>query len=59
MNKCTKHTNRKELWLKVLVDSGYIHTEIDKQLVKEEQIKMELLNRSFEVLMQIELRMKK
>jgi len=32
-----------------LVDSGCTHTGIDKQLVKEERIKMELIERSFEV----------
>jgi len=31
-----KTSNEKELQLKVLVDSGYTHTGIDKQLVKEE-----------------------
>jgi len=33
----------------VLVDSGCTHTEIDEQLVKEEQIKTEPMDRSFEV----------
>jgi len=41
--------NRKELQLQALVDSGYTHTRIDKQLVKEEKIKMEPMERSFEV----------
>ena len=27
----------KELWLKVLVNSGYTHTSIDEQLVREDQ----------------------
>jgi len=31
-----KTYNGKELWLMVLVDSGYTHTGIDKQLVIEE-----------------------
>ena len=44
-----KTKNRKELWLQVLVDSGCTHTEIDEQLVKEERIKMELMDRSFKV----------
>ena len=32
-----------------MIDSGCTHTVIDKQLVKEEKIKMEPINRSFEV----------
>jgi len=39
----------KELRLQVLVDSGYTHTGINKQLVREERIKMEPVNRLFEV----------
>ena len=31
------------------MDSGCTHTGIDKQLVKEEKIKMEPIERSFEV----------
>ena len=31
------------------MDSSYTHTGIDKQLVKEERIKMEPMDRSFEV----------
>ena len=31
------------------MDSECTHTEIDKQLVKEEKIKTEPMNRSFEV----------
>jgi len=31
------------------VYSGYTYTGIDKQLVKKEQIKMEPINRSFEI----------
>ena len=44
-----KTKNRKELRLQILVDSGCTHTEIDEQLVKEERIKMELMDRSFKV----------
>jgi len=49
---CTniKTLNEKELWLKILVDSGCIHTGIDKQLVKEERIKTEPIDRSFKTL---------
>jgi len=32
-----------------LVDSGCTHTRINEQLVKEEKIKMEPMNRSFKV----------
>ena len=48
---CTniKTFNKKELWLKALVDSGCIYTRIDKQLVKEERIKTEPMDRSFKV----------
>ena len=41
--------NRKKLQLKALVNSSCTHTGINKQLVKEERIKMEPMNRSFEV----------
>ena len=41
--------NGKELWLQALVDSGYTHTGINKQLVKEERIKTKLMERSFKV----------
>jgi len=51
-----KTSNRKELWLKALVDSC-THTGIDKQLVKEEKIKREPMDRSFKVL-QMEPRIK-
>jgi len=44
-----KTFNGKELWLKALVDSGCTHTGIDKQLVKEERIKTEPMDRSFKV----------
>jgi len=49
MHTNIKISNRKELWLKVLVDSGYIYTVIDKQLVKKGKIKTEPIDRSFEV----------
>jgi len=39
----------KKLQLQVLVDSGCTHTRINKQLVKKEIIKMEPVDRSFEV----------
>jgi len=41
--------NIKELQLKALVDSGCTHTGIDKQLVKEEKIKIKLMDRLFKV----------
>jgi len=44
-----KTKTEKELWLQALVDSSCTHTGIDKQLVKEERIKMEPMDRSFEV----------
>jgi len=44
-----KTKNRKKLKVKVLVDSGYTHTEIDKQLVKDKRIQMEPINFSFKV----------
>ena len=44
-----KTSNRKKLQLKVLVNSECIHTEINKQLVKEERIETELMDRLFEV----------
>jgi len=48
------HTNvktlkRNKLWLKTLVDSKCTHNRTDKQLVKEEQIKTELIDRLFKV----------
>jgi len=33
------------IWLKVLIDSGYTHTEINKQLAKEEWIKTKHMDR--------------
>ena len=44
-----KTKTEKELRLQALVDSDYTHTRIDKQLVKEEKIKMKPMDRSFEV----------
>jgi len=44
-----KTKNGKELRLQALVDSGCICIGIDKQLVKEEKIKTEPMDRSFEV----------
>ena len=49
MHTNIKTKNRKELQLQALVDSGYTHTGINKQLVKEERIKTEPMERSFEV----------
>ena len=49
MHTNIKIKNGKELWLQVLVDSEYTHTGIDKQLVKEERIKIEPMERSFKV----------
>ena len=48
---CTnvKTLNRNKLSLKVLGDSGCIHTGIDKQLIKEKWIKTEPLFRSFKI----------
>ena len=44
-----KTENRKKFKVKVLVDSGYTHTGIDKQLVKDKKIKTKLINFSFKV----------
>ena len=44
-----KRKNRKELWLQALVDSGFIHIGINKQLVKKERIKTKPANISFKV----------
>jgi len=49
MQADVKTKNRKKLKVKVLVDSRYIYTEIDKQLVKNKRIQMKPLNFSFEV----------
>ena len=44
-----KTKNEKKLKVKALVDSGYIHTGIDKQLVKDKKIQTKPINFSFEV----------
>ena len=44
-----KIANKKKLQLKALVNSEYTHIRINKQLVKEEQIKTKLIDRSFEI----------
>jgi len=44
-----KTKNRKKLKVKALVDSRYTYTGIDKQLVKDKRIQMELINFLFEV----------
>ena len=41
--------NRKELQLKILVNSSCTHTKINKQLVKEEKIKIKPINRLFKM----------
>jgi len=44
-----KTKKSKKLKVKALVDSGYTHMEIDKQLVKDKRIQTRLINFSFEV----------
>jgi len=44
-----KMSNKKKLQLKALVDPGYTHIRIKKHLVKEKRIKIEPMDRSFEV----------
>jgi len=44
-----KMKNGKNLKVKALVDSGCIHTGIDKQLVKDKRIQMKSINFSFKV----------
>jgi len=44
-----KTKNRKKLKVKALVDSGYTHTGIDEQLVKDKRIQTKSINFSFEV----------
>jgi len=44
-----KTSNRKKLWLKTLVNSRYTYIRINKQLMKEEKIKTEPIDRSFKV----------
>jgi len=49
MQADVKTKNSKKLKVKALVDSGYTHMEIDKQLVKDKRIQTRLINFSFEV----------
>ena len=42
-----KMKNRKKLRIETLVDSGYTHTGINKQLVKDKKIKTKPINFSF------------
>ena len=44
-----KTKNSKKLKVKALVDSGYMHTRINKQLVKNKRIQTKPINFSFEV----------
>ena len=44
-----KTKNGKKLKVKALVDSGYTHTRIDKQLVKDKRIQIKPINFSIEV----------
>jgi len=44
-----KTKNGKNLKVKTLVDSGYIHMEIDEQLIKEKRIQTKPTNFLFEV----------
>ena len=49
MQANVKTRNGKKLKVKVLVDSGCTHTEIDEQLVKDKKIQTKPINFSFEV----------
>ena len=49
MQAKVKMKNDKNLKVKVLVDSGYTHIEIDEQLVKNKRIQIKPINFSFEV----------
>jgi len=49
MQADVKTKNRKKLKVKALVDPGYTHTGINKQLVKDKRIQMKPTNFSFEV----------
>jgi len=49
MQANVKTKNSKNLKVKTLVDSRYIHTEINEQLVKEKRIQTKLINFSFKV----------
>ena len=44
-----KTKNSKKLKVKALVDSGYIHTRIDEQLVKDKRIQTKPINFSFKI----------
>jgi len=44
-----KTKNRKKLKVKVLIDSGCTHTEIDEQLVKDKRIQTKPIKFSFKV----------
>jgi len=44
-----KTKNRKKLKVKILVDSGCTHTEIDEQLIKDKRIQTKPINFSFKV----------
>ena len=44
-----KTENGKKLKVKALVNSGYMHTEINEQLVKDKKIKMKPINFAFKV----------
>ena len=49
MQANVKKKNSKKLKVKVLVDSSYMHTVIDEQLVKQKRILTKLIDFSFEV----------
>ena len=49
MQAKVKTKNSKNLKVKVLVDSGCIHTGIDEQLVKDKRIQTKPINFSFKV----------
>jgi len=49
MQTNVKTFNKKELQLNILVDSSCTHIEIDKQLVKEEKIKIKPMDKSFKI----------
>jgi len=49
MQANVKTKNRKNFKVKVLVDSGYTHTRINEQLVKDKRIQTKPINFSFEV----------
>jgi len=42
-----KMKNGKKLWIEALVDSGYTHMKINKQLVKDKRIQPRPINLSF------------